>query len=104
MFYHIHEDTGVAYCDIARAYTVARDVFGLRELWDDIAACKVVNVEEQRSLFMEIQNIVERSTFWFLRNYPQPLAVTKAVEEFAPGVKELTASLTKVMPQPLKEV
>jgi glutamate dehydrogenase len=103
LFYHIQEDTGVAYCDIARAYTVARDVFGLRELWDDVAACKGLKVEQQQELFMEIQNIVERSTLWFIKNYPQPLKVTKAVNDFASGVKDLSNSLTKIMPNVVKQ-
>lgn len=103
LFFHIQEDTGVAHCDIARAYTVARDVFGLRELWDDVAACKGLKVEQQQELFMEIQNIVERSTLWFIKNYPQPLKVTKAVNDFASGVQELSNSLTKIMPKAVKE-
>jgi glutamate dehydrogenase len=104
VFYHIQEDTGVPYCDIARAYTIARDVFNLRGLWDNISASKQVGVEQQQELFMELQDIVESSTLWFLRNCPQPLQVKNLVRSFAPGVKELSGSVVKVMPDPMKKI
>lgn len=104
LFYHIQEDTGVPYCDIARSYTIARDVFGLRELWDNISVAKKAGVENQQILFMEVQNLVESSTFWFLRNCPQPLQVSKLVKDFAPGVKEISENLIKVLPTSVTEV
>ncbi len=104
LFYHIQEDTGVPYCDIARAYTIARDVFDLRELWDDISAAKEVGVDNQQILFMELQDIVESSSFWFLRNCPQPLQVAKLVEDFEAGVKELSGSLIKFLPKSVRSV
>jgi glutamate dehydrogenase len=103
-FFHIQEDTGVSACDIARAYTITRDVFELRDLWDDISAVENITSEQQKELFLEVQNVVERSTLWFLRNYPQPLKVNDAIKDFAPGVGDLFACLAKIMPKPLQEI
>jgi glutamate dehydrogenase len=104
LFYNIKEDTGIEPSDIARAYTIARDVFGLSALLEDISDVKGIKAEEQKELFLEVQNIAERTSTWFLRNSPQPLKISKAVEHFSPGVADLSACLTKIIPFPLREV
>ncbi len=104
LFYHIKEDTGVSSCDIARAYTVTREIFDLRTLWEEVSAIKGVNIEQQKELFMEIQNIVERTCIWFIRHYPQPLKIADTIKKFAPGIKDLHGCLSKVIPASLKEV
>lgn len=97
LFYHMQEDASASSCDVARAYTVVRDAFELRGLWDDISAVKHIKPEDQKDLFLEVQNIVERTSLWFLRHYPQPIVINDAVKAFAPGIKELSECLTYIM-------
>lgn len=104
LLYNIKEESGAAICDIARAYTAARDVFKLRSLWDDISALKKIKVEDQKELFVEVQHIAEKVSLWFLQNQSQPIEITKVVEGFSQGVKDLSSCLTKVLPEKLKSV
>jgi glutamate dehydrogenase len=104
LFFNIKEDTGMESCDIARAYTIARDVFGLRDLFEAISALKNIKAEDQEDLFLEVQNLAERVSTWFLRSYPQPLKISKAIEHFSPGVADLSSCLIKILPASLKEV
>jgi glutamate dehydrogenase len=104
-FFRIMEDTGVKGCDVARAYTVARDAFNLRPIWRAIEALDgKVPAEVQADLFNETKHLIERVTFWFLRHSPHPIKVAELVEEFAPGIVEVSSYLDRIMSPGLKEV
>lgn len=98
-FYHsIKEDTGFKGCDVARAYTVVRDSFNLRELWSEIEELKgKVEAKVQIELYQEVQQLIERAALWFLRNQPQPLDVEKSVELYKPGIEKVWGCLEKIL-------
>lgn len=97
-FHQIVEDTGQNPAEVARAYAIARDAFGLRALWAEIETLDgVVPASSQHELFLEIVQLVERVTLWFLRNLPQPLNVASVVNYFKPGVEEVASYLEQVM-------
>ena len=76
--------------DVARAHTAAREIFGLRTLWAQIAALDdVVGTDTQISLLLEVRRLAERATRWLLRNRTQPLDIAATTEFFQPGVREL---------------
>ena len=104
MFYQLHEDSGLSESDVARAYTLTREVFSLRDLWNDISALKGASLEVQKELFLETQAIVERASIWFIRNMPHPIKVAQVINDYAPGVKTLSNNLTKILPGSQKEV
>ncbi len=91
----LRERTGVASPDLTRAYTVARQVFGLRQVWNDIEALdnKVPAAVQLRMLAITMQ-LVERATLWFLRNVEAPIKIAAVTDRFQPG----TAELMKAMP------
>jgi glutamate dehydrogenase len=94
----IREQTGATAPDIARAYTIVRDTFGLRELWESIEALdNKVPAEVQTRMLIEMQDLVQRETVWFLRNGKQPLDIRASVAEFQPGVTDLKGCLLKVL-------
>jgi glutamate dehydrogenase len=94
----LHERTGASPAEIARAYTIVRDVFGLRSLWDAIEALdNQVQADLQTEMMLEIQRLVERETLWFLRNGRRPLDIASHVQEFEPGVTALKGCLVKVI-------
>lgn len=97
-FHSLMEDTGMKGCDVARAYAITRDAFGLRTLWDDIEALdETVPVAIGVELFLEIQKLIERNAMWFLRNHSQPLQVAKLVDVYAAGVKTLSSALETLL-------
>jgi glutamate dehydrogenase len=94
----IEEQTGAVPSDIARAYTIVRDVFGLHALWEGIESLDTkVPAALQTTMLLEIQGLVERQTVWFLRNGRQPLDIAGHVAEFGPGVAALRACLAEVL-------
>ncbi|MFN7038817.1 MAG: NAD-glutamate dehydrogenase [Alphaproteobacteria bacterium] len=98
-FYHFAlEDTGLKGSDIARAYTITREVFNLREIWESIESLDgKMLVDNQVELFFQINKLVQRCIFWFLRNSPQLIEVTGIVNSFKPGIKELFSIIEKLI-------
>jgi glutamate dehydrogenase len=94
----VSEETGMGADDIARAYTVVRDIFNLRAVWKEIEALSgTISVEHQVELFSVVQNFVERVTIWFLTHLPQPMDVGKVVSEYKEGVQELAVKLPTLL-------
>jgi glutamate dehydrogenase len=96
--HRLGEETGSGAPEIARAYTVAREVFEARRLWNDIDHLDgLVPAEVQTSLMAEGRRLIERATRWLLRNRPQPLDIAAEVSRFAPGIAALAQELPKLL-------
>ncbi|MDG1288028.1 MAG: NAD-glutamate dehydrogenase [Rickettsiales bacterium] len=85
-FFQIQEDTGLPPCDIARAYIVARDAFGIRELWRDIEEDDNIPASARAEMFAQTSMFLERVVIWMLRNQPQPLKVDDTMAQFSDGI------------------
>ncbi|MCC7260488.1 MAG: NAD-glutamate dehydrogenase [Alphaproteobacteria bacterium] len=97
-FNQVSEDTGVEACDIARAYTITRDAFCLRALWNDLEAAEsTLPVETVVWLQTQINTFVYRMVLWFLRNLPQPLNIKDAIAQFAGGITDIQKSLESML-------
>jgi len=84
--------------DIARAYTLTRDIFRLRETWAEIEALDGrVPAEVQTAMILEVGRVVERGTLWFLRRGRHPLHIADEVERFLPPVTRLADSLEDLL-------
>jgi glutamate dehydrogenase len=96
--HRLSEETGASPPDIARAYTVAREVFDIRRLWKDLTTLDdVVRAEVLTELMAEARNLIERSALWFLHNRRQPLDIAATVSRFAPGITSLAQELPKLL-------
>jgi glutamate dehydrogenase len=96
--HRLGEETGASVPDIARAYTVAREVFEARRLWKDISVLDdQVPAEVQTALITEGRRLVERATRWLLRNRLQPLDIAEEVSHFGPGIAALGQELPKLL-------
>jgi len=85
------EDYGYKLCDIARAYTITRDVFDMRGIWDKIAALDgLVSKDTQVLLYIEVKKFIMRCTSWLIRNTPSILYVKETIENYKAGIKDLT--------------
>ena len=88
-FFGIAEDMGMNPRDIAVAYTLARDAFSLRGLWNDIEAAPAVAVEVKARMYALISDFLERMSVWLLRHLPLPLDINQAMQEITPGIAEM---------------
>ncbi|HKE99625.1 MAG TPA: NAD-glutamate dehydrogenase [Actinomycetes bacterium] len=94
----LREETGAEAPDVARAYTVAREVYDLRELWTDVEALDdQVQAHVQLAMLLDGRRLAERATNWLLRNRRQPLDVAAEVSAFAPGVSAVAQNLPKLL-------
>ena len=94
----VEGEHGFAPSDIARAYAITRDSYGLRPLWAEIEALdNKVPAAVQTDMLLDVGRLVERGTLWFLRNRAQPLDIAAAIGEFTPGIEALARHLKTVL-------
>ena len=88
------EETGHDFADIARAYTVARDSFSLREIWIAIETLdNQVPARVQSAMLNETILLIERVTVWMLRHRRHPMAIGETTRSFRPQVMALKDNL-----------
>ena len=82
--------TGAPAASIARAFTVVRDAWKLRDLWADIEALDAaLKAEAQTRMLVASQRFVTRAVQWTLRHLPQPLDTMAATEQLGAAVAAL---------------
>jgi glutamate dehydrogenase len=91
--FRLNEETGATGPEIARAFVVARDVFDLQGLWEEIEALDGrVAAQTQLAMLLKTRVLLERATRWILRNRPRPLDIAAATTRYGPGAAALAAS------------
>jgi glutamate dehydrogenase len=96
--FRLSEETGATGPDIARAFTVAREVFDLRSLWEEIEALDGrIAAQTQLAMLLKARVLLERATRWLLRNCARPLDVAAASSQFGPGAAALAAAIGDVL-------
>jgi len=90
--------TGMGTPEIARAYTIVREAFGLRDMWEAIEALdNKVPAEAQVTMLRETGRTLERMTLWFLRNGEHPLDISRNTEEYGGGIEVLRKKIDSLM-------
>ena len=91
--------SGAESADIARAYAVARDVFGLRKTWSAIEALdNKVPAACQLRMLQATMRLLERTTYWLLSHIPSPIDIAGSVARFRPAAKSLRSGMIAAMP------
>ena len=94
------DDTGAAHADVARAFAVARRVFGIRGIWDEIeAGDHEIPSDCQMRMLVRISALVRNATRWFLNRSSRPLAIGEAVERFSAGIRYLRENIEDLLPE-----
>jgi glutamate dehydrogenase len=88
--YRAVEETGASAADALRAYVVARDVYGLRDLWAAVEALDDrVPVAGQTAVYLATRRLLDRAVRWLLQNRRSPLDVPAEIAALQPGVSRL---------------
>ncbi|HVR98705.1 MAG TPA: NAD-glutamate dehydrogenase [Thermoanaerobaculia bacterium] len=96
--YEVGEKTASPVTDVARAYMVSREVFGLRELWERIEALdNRAPAALQATMLLECGRLIERGTVWFLRESPRPLDIMGQIEAYSESVHDLVGRLESLL-------
>ncbi len=81
--FSINNDTGHEICNIVRAYTAVREIFGLKEIWADIEALQNGDkAGEMVELFTYVTKFLKRMSIWFLNNMEQPLEMEQVIAQY----------------------
>jgi glutamate dehydrogenase len=84
------EDTASDPAQIARAYTIARESFAMRELWAQIESLdNRMPAELQYRMMYRTSRLLRHASYWLLARRRRELNVDKAVAEFRRGVQAL---------------
>ena len=84
--------------DIARAYLIAREIFGMRELWSRIEALdNQMPAHVQASMLAECGRLIERGAVWFLREEAKPLDILGQIGRYATGVRAVAEGLETLL-------
>jgi glutamate dehydrogenase len=96
--HRLADETGASFATIGKAFLVARDVFDIHGLWEEIDKLDhKASVENQAELVFETQHLLRHATRWFVRNEIYLHEVTKTVEQFSSGIRPLKLLLRKVL-------
>jgi glutamate dehydrogenase len=96
--HELQQVTGLSISDVLRAYSIARQAFGLRAVWAGIEALDAkVAAATQQDLLYQVSRLLGRATLWFIRQGSHPLNVTEQVEAFRPVIEELERVLPQVL-------
>jgi glutamate dehydrogenase len=96
--FRLGDETGAAPDEIARAYTAAREVTGLRELWAAIEALDgKVPARTQTAMLLRSRILLERTTRWLLRHRRRPLDIAESVARYAPGAAAVAEALPTLL-------
>jgi glutamate dehydrogenase len=92
------EDTGADTGRIARAYTIAREVFDMRELWADVEALdNRVPAKVQYAMMYQTSRLLRHMTYWFLAHHAERLDIDKFVSRLGPGIERLGHNLGRLL-------
>ncbi|AMR77587.1 NAD-glutamate dehydrogenase [Cupriavidus nantongensis] len=98
--HRIMEETDARPADIVRACLIARDVFGLTALWQEIDALdnRVADAEQAR-MFGAVALLLERACLWFIRYLRSGSSASEELARFAQAAQWLGPRLPQLLPQ-----
>ena len=95
----IKEDTGATPATVAKAFTVAREIFEARAYWHELERYDAgVPAEVQNSMYLEIWNLMRQSTRRLI-TLPggYSIDISSKVNRFGPGMKDFREALPDIL-------
>ena len=84
MFVRLKEETGRGVDAIALAFTLARAVFDLDSLYEEIDSLdNKIDGLAQLDLYLGVQDTLRRQTAWFLRHAPADRGLSRVIEHYS---------------------
>ena len=88
----MREDTGKEACDVARAYTIAREIFEARDFWRSVENLdNRVASEYQMAAMLNMWTLLRQATRWLLNLPYERLEIGQMLKRLGPGLKEMEA-------------
>ncbi len=88
------DSSGAEAAEIARAYVVARDVFGIHSFWQQIEELDYrVSSDVQYGMMQDLMRLIRRATRWFLRPHLANMSVSDVIALYEPKVRMLSETI-----------
>ncbi len=96
------DSCGASCAEVARAYIIVREAFGLRNIWSEIESLdgQVPAIIQLRAL-QETARMTERAVTWFLTRYGRKLEILRDINNFEGGIEAVKKHLNQVVPKEL---
>ena len=95
----IASEAGATAADVIRAFTLAREIFDLEVLWDQIDALDYqVEATLQLDLLARLTGIAQRASRWMLRARGQGSDLPTLIQAYQPAARELRQHLSDWLP------
>ncbi|MDP3617550.1 MAG: NAD-glutamate dehydrogenase, partial [Rhodoferax sp.] len=95
----IAAEAGATAADVIRAFTLAREIFDLESLWDQIDALDYrVDTKLQLDLLTKLTAIAQRASRWILRVRTQSTDLPTLIQCYQPAARELRVHLADWLP------
>ena len=92
------DDTGADPAAIARAYSIAREIFAVRDIWAQIEALdNRTPAAVQYTAMFQATRLLRHVTYWLLENRRDDLDIERAVLRYAAQVAQLFRELGQVL-------
>jgi glutamate dehydrogenase len=92
------EDTGAAPAAIARAYSIAREIFAARGIWAQIEALdNRIPAVVQYTAMDQTTRLLRHASYWLLENLHDTHDIERAVRRYGAPVSELSRELHSVL-------
>ncbi len=86
--------------DVIRAFTLAREVFDLERLWDQIDALDYrVEAQLQLDLLSKLTAIAQRASRWMLRARKDNTDLPELISRYQPGANAMRTQLAQWLPE-----
>jgi len=100
----MHEDTGATAAEVARAFTIAREIFRARDFWGRIESLdNKVDSSLQISAMLEMWNLLRQATRWVLNQSGLKFDIRASIERLAPGLEILEKKIGRSLKAAEKE-
>ncbi len=88
------QDTGADAATVARAYSIARESFDVRDLWQAIERLdNRVPAGVQYAMVQDTIALIRQVTYWLIQRHRGDLGIEMQVGRLRPGIRELSAEL-----------
>ncbi|MET0661026.1 MAG: NAD-glutamate dehydrogenase [Steroidobacteraceae bacterium] len=94
----VQEDTGADAATVARAYTIAREMFDIRAVWTRVEQLdNKVAANLQYEMLRETTDLLEFCAYWLIRRHARALAIEAQVSRLQPQLLQLADALPRVL-------
>ncbi|MFC7403746.1 NAD-glutamate dehydrogenase [Georgenia alba] len=96
--YRAMEETGAEPAQVARAFVVAREIFGIADFVRRVEAFdNVVGTDTQAKLYLEFRRLLDRAVRWLVQRHPDGIDVAEEILRLGPAVATLVPEVPSLL-------